>query len=80
MSGFFFRHQVVKGGVAGDFVLFFCPGAKVNEFAAFAAEGAVFALWFPLHRFGAGWALDGFFHGLSQGNGTIFSRLEMVSL
>ena len=51
--------QLVFQIVAGDGVFFRSPGAQVDQFAAFAAEGAVGAFRFPFDGRAAGRALNG---------------------
>ena len=40
-------YSIISLAVTRNFVLFFCPSAKVNKAAALATERAKFVFWFP---------------------------------
>ena len=69
VSGLFLGHPIIKSWIAGNLVFFFCPATKINQLAAFAAEGPVLALRLPFDLFCTGWAWNRFCHGLSLGKG-----------
>lgn len=51
-----FAVHILMLSITGDAVRFICPGAQVDQFATFAAEGAVGVLFGPFNGGSAGWA------------------------